>query len=151
MCSNSLTIWQIYTKFLSCLHLIRIQHILPGFFIWPTFQGHRGQTLKFLRSAPTLNYQADLHQIFNMDASNKDIYIAYYPGFWFHLLFKVTEVKLWNFYDLLQHLNYPADLHQIFIDTSNKDTSHITPVFVLMYFSMSQRSNFDFLWSGPTP
>jgi hypothetical protein len=25
-------------------------------------RGHRGQTLKFLRSAPTLNYRADLHQ-----------------------------------------------------------------------------------------
>jgi hypothetical protein len=74
---------------------MRIHHILPGFFILPTFQGHRGQTLKFLRSAPTL-------------------------------------------------LNYWADLNQVFIMDTSKDISHITPVSDLTYFSMSQRSNFEF-------
>jgi hypothetical protein len=73
MCSNSLTIGRIYTKFLSCIHLIRIHHILPGFYIWPTFQGHRGQTLKFCDLLQHLNYVADLHQIFIMGTSNKDI------------------------------------------------------------------------------
>jgi hypothetical protein len=82
-----------------------------------------------------------------MDTSNKDVshtLYMYYPGFWFHLLFKVTEVKLSNFYDLLQHLNYRADLHQIFImDTSNKAISHISRVFDFTCFSRSQRSNFQ--------
>jgi hypothetical protein len=75
MCSNFLTIEQIYTKFLSWIHLIRIHHILPvpRFFICPTFQGHRGQTMKFYDLLQHLNYQADLHQIFIMDTSNKDI------------------------------------------------------------------------------
>jgi hypothetical protein len=58
----------------------------------------------------------------------------YYPGFWFDLLFKVTEVKLWNFYYVLQLLNNSADLHQIFIIDKSKKwyISHITvPRFVI--------------------
>jgi hypothetical protein len=48
LCSNSLTIGQIFTQFLSWRHLMRIHYILHGFSIWPTFQGHRGQALNFL-------------------------------------------------------------------------------------------------------
>jgi hypothetical protein len=49
-----------------------------------------------------------------------------------------------NFYDVPKLLNYWTDLHEIFImDTSNKDTSHITQVFDLTYPWRSQRSNFE--------
>jgi hypothetical protein len=34
----------INSKFLSYIHLIRIHDIIAGFLIWPTFQGHRGQS-----------------------------------------------------------------------------------------------------------
>jgi hypothetical protein len=95
MCSNSLTIGRFYTKFLSCIHLIRVHYILPGFFIWPTFQGHGGQTLKFLRSAPT--DRADLHQIFIMDTSNKDI--SHVAGVFDLTYFSMSQRKNWNFYD----------------------------------------------------
>jgi hypothetical protein len=43
-CYNSWTNGWIISKFLSWVHLIRIHDIIPGFFIWPTFQGHRGQS-----------------------------------------------------------------------------------------------------------
>jgi hypothetical protein len=36
----------IISKFLSYVHLIRIHDIIPRFLIWPTFQGHRGQSSK---------------------------------------------------------------------------------------------------------
>jgi hypothetical protein len=52
MCSNSfivLNYWADLHQILSCIHLIRIHHILPGFLILPTFQCHRGKTLKSLR------------------------------------------------------------------------------------------------------
>jgi hypothetical protein len=33
-------------KFLSWVYLIRIHDIIPRFLIWPTFEGHRGQSSK---------------------------------------------------------------------------------------------------------
>jgi hypothetical protein len=45
-CYNSWTNGWIISKFLSWVHLVRIHDIIPGFLIWPTFQGHRG--LKFV-------------------------------------------------------------------------------------------------------
>jgi hypothetical protein len=88
------------------------------------------------------NYWGYLHQIFILHTSNKNT-SHIYPGFSFDLLFKVTEVKLWNFYDLLQHLaigqifiKFLASIHLIRI-------SDITQVFDFAYFSRSQRSNFQ--------
>jgi hypothetical protein len=51
ICSNSCNYWADLHQILSCIHvhLIRIHRILPGFFIWPTFQGH-GQVCKKLQS-----------------------------------------------------------------------------------------------------
>jgi hypothetical protein len=37
------------SKFLSLVHLIRIHDILPGFLIWPTFEGYRGKSSKWYR------------------------------------------------------------------------------------------------------
>jgi hypothetical protein len=41
------------------VYLIRLHHILPGFWIWPTFQGHRGQswydTLRTASNRPTIH------------------------------------------------------------------------------------------------
>jgi hypothetical protein len=111
----------IFTKFLSWMHLIRIHHIhvLHGFLIWPTFEGQGGQTLKFIRSAPNT---LTIWQIFTNFLSWIHLirihHIHELPG-WFDLLFKVTVVKLWNCYRLLQHRNYWADLRQIFIMDTN--------------------------------
>jgi hypothetical protein len=57
-CYNSWTNDWIYSIFLSLVHLIRIHEIIPGFLIWPTFQGHRGQSssgsVSRARFVPTL-------------------------------------------------------------------------------------------------
>jgi hypothetical protein len=37
------------TKCLWAVYLIRLHHILPGFWIWPTFQGHRGHQVAILK------------------------------------------------------------------------------------------------------
>jgi hypothetical protein len=42
------------TKFLWVVYLIKLHHILSGFWIWPTFQGHIGQSSKKLRSCRIL-------------------------------------------------------------------------------------------------
>jgi hypothetical protein len=44
-CCNYWTNGLIISKLLSWVHLVRIHDIVPRILIWPTFQGHRGQSL----------------------------------------------------------------------------------------------------------
>jgi hypothetical protein len=82
---------------------MRIHYILHRFLIWPTFQGHRGQiSIIFTMCSNSLTIGQITPNFY--PAYIQWGYITYYPGFSFDLLFKVAEVKLWNFYDLLQHL-----------------------------------------------
>jgi hypothetical protein len=120
ICSNTLAIRRIFTKFLSWIHLIRIHHILPRFLIWPTFQCSRGQTLFFYDLPQHLNYGWIFTKYLFLVTSNKDTsYVAQvfdltsfsmsqrknfeifmihkcictlsFPGLWCDLLLKVTD------------------------------------------------------------
>ena len=49
-CNNFLNIDRSLLKFLQYVPIVRGHHIYNGFLIWPTFKGHRGQSLKNVRS-----------------------------------------------------------------------------------------------------
>jgi hypothetical protein len=65
-----------------------------------------------------------------METSNEVALHINYTGFWFDLLFKVTEVKLWNFYDLLQHLSIRdrITVHPVGIELSCQEIAAGIPV-----------------------
>jgi hypothetical protein len=54
-CCNSWTNVWIISKCLSWVHIIRIHDILPGFLIWHTFEGHRGQSLGTVMFLPNFS------------------------------------------------------------------------------------------------
>jgi hypothetical protein len=59
------------TKFLWEVYLIRLHHILPGFWIWPTFQGHRGQCSKKIT-------KLCISLLFDLECSNL-VWIPWHP------------------------------------------------------------------------
>jgi hypothetical protein len=67
-----------FTQFLWEVYLIRLHHLLPGFWIWPTFLGHRGQSWPggHLGKATKCSYSwtkcLDHLQILIIGTSNKD-------------------------------------------------------------------------------
>jgi hypothetical protein len=102
-CYNSWTNGWIISKSLSQVHLEKIHDIIPGFLIWPTFQGHRGQSSSgsISRVSSVTTGAIDLrlctyvplgHLI--IGTSNKDMTLNL--GFWFDLLLKVALVKVQN-------------------------------------------------------
>jgi len=142
MCDSFLTTGRISLKFLWEVLLARGHHISSGFLIWPSFQGHRGQSSP---SAPPFVNDGTLmlltSNFMNMYPWVTPTYRPNYSFIWFTVwppggFFVQTEI-VW----LLPY--YLADLAQTFMGGTSCDvTSYIRQVFDLTYFSRSQRSKF---------
>jgi hypothetical protein len=121
------------------VHLVRIHDIIPGFFIWPTFQGHRGQS----------SYGNVSRAHFVTTGAIDLILPAYVPLGEIILEMKFRSDLILGLatrgqsQKVLLLLNWWLDHIKIFvIGISSKDTWHNTRVFDLTYFSRSHRSKF---------